>query len=68
MLQIPNLGTVLIGKTEAAEDGEPGEIGPVDFSELLDTLSAIKVAPDQLLNAVEHLHKTGTLHAQLQYE
>jgi len=67
VLQLPGLGTVLIGKTDPAKD-KNGVAQPVRFSELLDTLSAIKATPDQLMDAVEQLHKTGTLHAQLQYE
>lgn len=70
VLQIPGVGTVLIGKTDKGgkEGTEADKTAPVEFRELLDTLSAIKATPDQLINAVEHLHKTGTLHAQLQYE
>jgi flagellar P-ring protein precursor FlgI len=67
VLQLPGLGTVLIGKPDAAKD-KNGVSQPVRFSELLDTLSSIKATPDQLMDAVEQLHKSGTLHAQLQYE
>ncbi len=65
ILQIPRVGTVLIGKQSEQDVGANEEVG---FDELLETLSAIKVTPDQLIDAIEHLHKTGTLHAQLQYE
>ncbi len=66
----------MIGKTADAgenKDKQPAGAGgegdgAVEFSELLGTLSTIKVTPDQLINAIEHLHKTGALHAQLQYE
>ncbi len=68
VLQIPGLGTVLIGRKLPAEEGEAAEVEPVDFTELLDTLSAIQASPAQLINAVEQLHKTGTLHAQLAYD
>ncbi len=67
VLQIPGVGTVLIGKRNDAA-GPGNRIGAVEFNELLNMLSAIQVTPDQLLDAIEHLHKTGTLHAQLQYE
>lgn len=67
VLQIPNVGTVLIGKIDGNQD-QTDTVRPVEFRELFDTLSAIKVTPDQLIDAVEHLHKTGTLHAQLRYE
>jgi len=43
-----------------------GEV--VGFAELLEALAAIKASPTQMVDAVEHLHKTGSLHAQLQYE
>lgn len=71
ILQIPGVGTVLIGKPKeaAGDEAEPGAaMEAVEFEELLQTLSAIQVTPEQLVNAIEHLHKTGTLHAQLQYE
>lgn len=68
VLQLPGLGTVLIGRPSKTEDDQPGDVKPVEFKDLLDTLAAIKVTPDQLVSAIEHLHKTGTLHAQLQYE
>lgn len=70
VLQIPTLGTVLIGQKTAGEEGagEKAAIGPVEFNELLDTLAAIRVTPDQLIDAIEHLHRSGALHAQLQYE
>lgn len=68
VLQIPGLGTVLIGKTVPGEEGKPNPVRPVAFEELLDTLAAIRVTPEQLIDAIEHLHKSGTLHAQLHYE
>jgi flagellar P-ring protein precursor FlgI len=68
VLQIPGMGTVLIGKSNPnAADGQ-NEIDAVQFKDLLATLSAISVTPDQLINAVEHLHRTGALHAQLRYK
>ena len=67
VLQIPGVGAVRIGKTED-EKGQPIPGGTVGFNELFDTLSAIKVTPDQLIDAIGHLHQTGTLHAQLQYK
>jgi flagellar P-ring protein precursor FlgI len=67
VLQIPGVGTVRIGKPED-EKGPPAEGGTIGFNELFDTLSAIKVTPDQLIAAIEQLHRAGTLHAQVQYE
>ena len=68
VLQIPGLGTVLIGKTVPGEEGKPDPVRPVAFEELLSTLAAIRVTPAQLIAAIEHLHKSGSLHAQLHYE
>lgn len=69
VLQIPGVGTVLIGKPKQDEDGQAtGEVAAADFKELFDVLSSIRVTPDQLIDAIEHLHRTGTLHAQLHYE
>jgi flagellar basal body P-ring protein FlgI len=68
VLQIPGLGTVFIGKKSSEEGAEPAQPGPVPFTELLETLSAIQITPGQLINAVEQLHQTGTLHAKLVYE
>jgi flagellar P-ring protein precursor FlgI len=67
VLQIPGVGAVRIGGT-TDERGPGNPAGTVGFSELFDTLSAIKVTPDQLMDAIEHLHQTGTLHAQLRYK
>jgi hypothetical protein len=68
ILQIPGLGTVIIGQSPGEQSGPLNEIDAVAFGELLKTLSAVKITPDQLVGAIEHLHQTGTLHAQLQYE
>ena len=101
VLQIPNVGTVRIGKGEAGGAGRSGAkpasaagakaggadaagqtnasgsrspaggaegTEPIGFSELYDTLAAVKITPDQLIDAVEQLHASGALHAQLQYK
>lgn len=71
VLQVPGLGTVLIGKSEERGGGQAGtlrEVNAIEFSELLNTLMSVKATPDQMIGAIEQLHKTGTLHAQLQYE
>jgi flagellar P-ring protein precursor FlgI len=73
VLQIPGYGTVSIGAGRDTGGGgvvgiDPQKAGSVAFQELLTTLSAIKVTPEQMIEAIEHLHKTGTLHAQLRYE
>jgi flagellar P-ring protein precursor FlgI len=64
VLQVPGVGTIQIGQADEAS----GALKPVEFGELFTTLSAIQVTPDQMIDAIEHLHKTGTLHAQLRYE
>jgi flagellar basal body P-ring protein FlgI len=68
VLQIPGMGTVLIGKSNPDAASGQNAIEAVEFKDLLATLSAINVTPEQLINAVEHLHRTGALHAQLRYE
>jgi flagellar P-ring protein precursor FlgI len=40
----------------------------VGFQELLSTLNKLQLPPDQIVAAVEQLHATGTLHAQLLYK
>ncbi len=72
VLQIPGYGTLSIGAAPGAPGGlvglDPQQTGGVEFQELLQTLAALKLAPDQLIAAIELLHQTGTLHAQLRYE
>lgn len=75
ILQIPGLGTIAVGGGggQRAENAgliglDPQNNGGIEFQELLAALSAVKVTPDQMIHAIEHLHRTGTLHAQLRYE
>lgn len=76
VLQIPGLGTVTIGGgggggNNAEQTGvvglDPQSQGGVEFQQLLDTLAKVKVSAKQTVEAVEQLHRTGTLHAQLIY-
>jgi flagellar P-ring protein precursor FlgI len=72
VLQLPGLGTVAIGGGPQAESmGGPApdtrKRGDVAFQELLTTLSKLQLTPEQTVAAIEHLHRTGTLHAQLVY-
>ncbi|MFH1747507.1 MAG: flagellar basal body P-ring protein FlgI [Planctomycetota bacterium] len=71
VLQIPGFGTVSVGSAGEVE-GMVGldsrKVGGVEFQELWETLSTLKVTPEQMIQAIEHLHKSGTLHAQLRYE
>lgn len=83
VLQIPGFGTVVIGGAEQEAPAGGGttdspqagrnvaagsRTGRIECQELLETLSSLKVSPEQQVKAIEHLHKTGTLHAQLRYE
>ncbi len=52
----------------AAPGAAPGRGEAVGFGELLEALAAVRASPAQMVEAVEHLHKTGSLHAQLLYE
>lgn len=71
ILQIPGLGTVSVGAGQSAASGAVGldteKTGGVKFDELLVTLSAMQLTGDQLIAAVEQLHRTGTLRARLIY-
>jgi len=66
VLQVPGVGTVRIGAPEKP-GAAPTNTTTVGFDELFQTLSAIKVSPEQMIDAIEHLHQAGALHAQLQY-
>ncbi len=70
ILQLPGLGTLAVGNEQFRPSGkgqaEPGE-NEVEFQDLLNTLSKLQLQPDQMVGAIEHLHRTGTLHAQLVY-
>jgi len=73
VLQIPGFGTVAIGGEAEGGAGnlvglDTQKTGGVQFQELLQTLASLKATPEQMISAIEHLHKTGTLHAQLRYE
>lgn len=75
VLQIPGLGTVSVGSGSAGAAGgaagavglDTQQVGGVPFQDLLTTLGKLQLSADQLVAAVEHLHRTGTLNAQLIY-
>lgn len=71
VLQIPGLGSVSIGGSGAAAAGAVGldtqNVGGVPFEELLATLDKMKVSGKQLIDAIEQLDRTGTLHAKVVY-
>jgi len=68
ILQLPGLGTLAVGGEPAESPGgsTQGDAG-VAFQELLTTLSKLQLQPEQMVSAIEHLQRTGTLHAQLVY-
>jgi flagellar basal body P-ring protein FlgI len=70
VLQIPGFGAVSIGQPpdDPLQPAAPAEADEsIQFEELFDTLSALKVPPELMIDAIEHLHRTGTLHAELRY-
>ncbi|MEP0848224.1 MAG: flagellar basal body P-ring protein FlgI [Phycisphaerae bacterium] len=75
VLQIPGLGTVSVGGGSGGAAGgvagavglDTQQVGGVPFQDLLTTLGKLQLSADQLVAAVEHLHRTGTLNAQLIY-
>lgn len=74
-LNIPGVGLIAIGEPEesdpAAADGgkprKPREVGPIPLSHVVKTLNKIKLTSEQLVDAVEQLHRSGSLHAKLEY-
>lgn len=68
ILQLPGLGTLAVGSAPAKSRGGAAQGGGgVEFQELLNTLSKLQLQPAQMVETIEHLHRTGTLHAQLIY-
>lgn len=74
VLQIPGVGSVSIGGGAPAAAGGAGFIaldsssaGGVKLQELLATLEKLKLSGRQVVDAIEQLDRTGTLHAQLVY-
>jgi flagellar P-ring protein precursor FlgI len=81
-LYVAGLGSVTIGDpprgqqsasaaSPAVPGGDPngpGPAGAVPFSELLNLLNRVNTPPEQIIKAVEHLHRSGALHAQLVYK
>ena len=69
ILQIPGLGTIAVGAPADANAGANGAAADknIPLETLLNTLSKLQLTPEQLIAAIEHLHRSGTLHAQLVY-
>jgi flagellar P-ring protein FlgI len=70
ILQVPSLGTISVGGSadgKAAPAGSAAAGKNVQFQDLLGTLSKLQLTPEQTIAAIEHLYRTGTLHALLVY-
>ncbi len=74
ILQIPGVGSVSVGSAPQAGAGPPGFValdstnsGGVKLQDLLTTLEKLKLNGRQVVEAIEQLERTGTLHAQLAY-
>lgn len=69
VLQIPGVGAVSVGVSGKPADPAKPDAGAaaVEFQELLQTLNQLKVDPGRIIAAIEDLHRTGTLNAQLVY-
>jgi len=73
VLTLPGLGTVAVGG--GGKGGPSGTAvgittdkdGAVSLQDLLATLTKLQLPPEQVVSAVEHLYRTGTLNAQLSY-
>ncbi|MFN0138335.1 MAG: flagellar basal body P-ring protein FlgI [Phycisphaerae bacterium] len=73
VLSLPGLGTIAVGGS-GGKGGGSGVVGlttdkdgAVQFQELLGTLTKLQLPPEQVVSAVEHLYRTGTMNAQLSY-
>ena len=56
VLQLPGLGTVAVGGGHAGGPAAPGdENADVQFQELLTMLSKLQLAPEQMVETIEHL-------------
>lgn len=66
VLQVPGVGSVTIGKPNP--DGSAANPDSVArLEELLKALSAIQASADQTVAAIEHLARSGSLHARVEY-
>lgn len=72
ILQVPGLGSITIGKDTKTEDTDAEDESQQNESltrleDLMQSLSAIQASPDQIVGAIEHLARSGSLHAQVDY-
>lgn len=71
ILYVPGMGSVTLGRADApAGDRPPDPQSPgadVHLQDLLRLMSQASVPPAQVVKAIEDLHRSGALHAQLVY-
>lgn len=71
ILYVPGMGSVTLGQGDAAADGKPADpnapAAGVQLQDLLRLMSQASVPPAQVVKAIEDLHRSGALHAQLVY-
>ncbi len=67
VVTLPGLGTLAIGTGADDKGKRKRPAGDVPFEEFLKTLNNLQLGPQQMVEVVEQLHRTGTLHAQLIY-
>jgi flagellar P-ring protein precursor FlgI len=74
VLQLPGLGTISVGGAGASAPPtgsivglDSAKVAGTAFQDLLNTLGKLQLPPEQVVQAVEHLQRTGTLHAQVVY-
>ncbi len=67
VVTLPGLGTLAIGTASDNNAKDRDDVGDVPFEEFLKTLSNLQLTPKQMVEVVEQLHATGTLHAQVIY-
>ncbi|MGE3180420.1 MAG: flagellar basal body P-ring protein FlgI [Phycisphaerae bacterium] len=71
ILQVPGLGSITIGKEiksdETAPEANKQDENLTRLEDLMQSLSEIQATPDQIVGAIEHLARSGSLHAQVDY-
>lgn len=69
ILYVPGMGSVSLGGKPAESANEPGQAAgaPVQLDELLRLMTQAAVPPAQVVRAIEDLHRSGALRAQLVY-
>lgn len=65
VLQVPGVGSITIGKPDAPGTERRDSLARLE--ELLKALSATQATPEQVMAAIEHLSRSGSLHAKVEY-